>query len=646
MKDAKIKLLIIEDSDEDVFFLVRKLQIGGFKLDYKQIESASELRSCLSIERWDLIITDHTLPDFSSIEAISIVKQAQPDLPLIVFSGTIDQSIAVESMRLGARDFIMKDDTTRLIPAIEREIEAARSRQQMRMTTDKLKIDMQGIMYHSPAYIFVKDISGAYTFVNAKAEALFHLENKQIIGKTDYDVFTQAEADQLLLIDKTIIKKGISVDAEIDINLVGGTRVFNLVKYPLIDVQGEIYAICCILTDITERKKQEEKIRRSQKMEAIGQLSGGVAHDFNNQLGVVSGYLELLSEHYVTDEKPRAWLDIATKSVIRCIDLTRQLLSFSRNHSSDKSVVNINAVINEISDVIERSLTPQVKLEFNLADDLWDVKIDAGEFQDVMLNFVINARDAMPDGGELSITTVNKRLDLSNKNNGLAIDPGDYVQLLIRDTGSGMSAEVKEHIFEPFYTTKPAGKGTGLGLSMIVDFVRRCNGDVSVYSEIDVGTTFYLYLPRSVALSALESVSADQLELSGGDEWILIVDDEPGLLELADIFLSDLGYRTCLAESPAQALEILSANEAIKLMFCDIVMPGGMNGYQLVKVALDLRPDMRILFTSGFDPHTMELGKQDEFNQPLLKKPYSKADLALAVKHALHAPEDEESLEN
>ncbi|HED16806.1 MAG TPA: response regulator [Gammaproteobacteria bacterium] len=390
------------------------------------------------------------------------------------------------------------------------------------------------------------------------------------------------------------------------------------------------------IQDITERVSMEEALRRSQKMEAIGQLSGGIAHDFNNQLGVIIGYLDFLKNHFPENEKPRQWVETATRATLRCMDLTRQLLAFSRRQSSEKSVVDLNASIKEMETMITRSVTPEVEVQYSLSGELWLAEIDPGGFQDVILNLVINARDAMPYGGKLLIETGNRCLDADYPNLNPDIESGDYVQLTLSDSGSGMDKETIEHIFEPFFTTKPEGEGTGLGMAMVYGFVKRNGGYIKVYSEPDVGTTIRIYLPRSAASDAVDSVSAGrEIKLPGGKESILIVEDEADLLALADGYLEELGYHTRLAENAAQALEILAGGQEFDLLFSDVVMPGGMNGYELVSQVTRMKPDLKVLLTSGYTAKKITHDGLERFSANILAKPYRKPELAQRIRLVL-----------
>ena len=402
---------------------------------------------------------------------------------------------------------------------------------------------------------------------------------------------------------------------------------------PVIDEQGKISHFIAIKQDITERQQTEEALRRSQKMEAIGQLSGGIAHDFNNQLGIILGYLDFLGKLYQADEKPRRWVDTATKAALRCTDLTRQLLTFSRRQGTEKTVINLNTSLRELETMITRSLTPVVEVKYSLADDLWLTEINTGEFQDAILNLAINARDAMPRGGELLIETSNINL-VAELN--YDIKSGNYIQLQLTDTGSGMDKETLEHIFEPFFTTKAKGKGTGLGMAMVYGFVKRYSGHIKIDSEPGKGTTMRLYLPRS---SAPETTShrdsIDDTNLPTGNESILIVDDEGDLLQLAGKYLSDLGYNTHLAENASQALETLAKEEGIHMLFTDVVMPGGMNGYELAEQATQQWPELKVLLSSGFTSKSVASKVHARFADNLISKPYRRAELARRIRQLL-----------
>jgi CheY-like chemotaxis protein len=371
-------------------------------------------------------------------------------------------------------------------------------------------------------------------------------------------------------------------------------------------------------------------------MEEVGQLTGGIAHDFNNLLGIMLGNLDFLQRLVADDEKASKRVQTTTKAALRATDLTKQLLGFSRRESKNITATDLNQVIRGMKNLIARSVTPEVEVEVQLAEGLWLTEIDRGDLQDALLNLVLNARDAMPNGGKLTIETANRVLDAIYEEQNPIADQGDYVQLAVSDNGSGIPAEALEHIFEPFFTTKPEGKGTGLGMSMVYGFTQRSKGYIKAYSEPGIGTTVRLYLPRSGDQVQESTRPTDKKTgLPRGNEVILIVDDEADLLELAKDHLETLGYHTIVAENGKQALQKLAEAEHIDLLFSDVVMPGGINGYELAEQATTKRPELKVLLTSGFTKKAIAKNGQAQFSATLLNKPYSKAELAWRVRETL-----------
>ena len=409
---------------------------------------------------------------------------------------------------------------------------------------------------------------------------------------------------------------------------------------PVRNEAGEVSHFIGTQLDITQRRHTEEALRRSQKMEAVGQLAGGVAHDFNNQLGVIIGYLDFLHARLAADDKPRQWVETATQATLRCVDLTRQLLAFSRRQTKETTISDLNQELVKMDTLIARSVTPAISVQTFLGGGLWPVAIDPGEFQDAILNLVINARDAMPEGGQLLIETSNKLVDAHYGELNPELTPGDYVQVMVSDTGDGMDKATLERIFEPFFTTKPEGKGTGLGLAMVYGFAKRYDGEIKVYSEPGLGTTFRLYLPRAVETAKLAFLAeAESSALPTGRETILIVDDEEDLLQLAEQYLKPLGYRTFTAHNPAEALKLLAQQPDIELLFSDVVMPGDTNGYTLAEQAVKLLPGLKVLLTSGFTANTIASSGQGQFAAQLLHKPYRREDLARRIRSVLDEEE-------
>ena len=388
--------------------------------------------------------------------------------------------------------------------------------------------------------------------------------------------------------------------------------------------------------DITEIIEKEEQLRRVQKMDAVGQLTGGIAHDFNNILGIILGNLDFLKQQVAPDEKILKRVNTIDKAAQRAADLTKQLLGFSRKQQTDVQPTNINKLILGMDSLLTRSITPEVTIQKQLTDNLWLTDIEPGEFEDAILNLTLNARDAMPGSGRLNIETGNTILDAAYCVQNHTVSPGEYVQLTLSDTGKGIPTEQQERIFEPFFTTKPEGEGTGLGLAMVFGFVKRSGGHIKVYSEIGIGTTFRLYLPRSQKqVNQVSAIEHNLKILPRGNETVLAVDDEQGLLDLATESLQALGYKVLTASNGEQALELLDSEPSISLLFSDVVMPGGINGYELAEQATAKQADLQVILTSGYTKKTLAHNGQARFNANLLTKPYTQVELAQQVRSLL-----------
>lgn len=408
--------------------------------------------------------------------------------------------------------------------------------------------------------------------------------------------------------------------------------------------QGIVTGFITIISDVTQQRKAEWALQRAQRMEAIGQLTGGIAHDFNNILGVIIGNLDLLNSQFEDNQRAHKRIVSASKAASRAEDLTKKLLGFSRNKVTESKISNINHTIENMDDVIRHILNSSVEISYELQPDLWLTQIDRGDLQDVLLNLVRNAHDAMQirQRAKLIISTSNAELDeifcLSNEGS----TPGEYILLSICDNGEGIAKETLPNIFEPFFTTKIQGKGTGLGLAMVFGFVKRSGGYIQVDSKRQQATTFKLFLPRNLGdleakpmISSAQKNEDIQLNLKGS-EIILIVDDEPGLLELAQTNLQSLGYQVLTAQNGIQALEQLSIHSNIDLVFSDIVMPGGISGYQLAEKISDEHPKIKILLTSGYTGKAENnYSTQSHSPSELLKKPYHQKQLAICVRKLL-----------
>jgi CheY-like chemotaxis protein len=371
-------------------------------------------------------------------------------------------------------------------------------------------------------------------------------------------------------------------------------------------------------------------------MELLGRLTGGVAHDFNNLLTVILGNAELLGE-LASDPTHRQLADMTAAAAKRGAELTQKLLSFSRSQPLEPRALVLNRTLSDIHGLIQSTLAPTTDLQLNLAEDLWPCELDRSQFETALLNLVVNARDAMSNGGRLSIETFNATIESPWGTQGRDLPAGDYVQVAVSDTGIGMGPEVREHLFEPFFTTKGRGQVSGLGLSMVYGFVKQSGGGIHVYSEPGVGTTVRLLFPRAAdqGARAIERTADEEDPIAGGSETILVVEDD-GLVRTHVIsMLQSLGYQVLQAEDGPEALRILNQTSHIQLLLTDIVMPGGMNGRELAELARALRPELSVLYTSGYTENALLRHGRLEAGVALLSKPYTPQDLARKIRSTL-----------
>ncbi|HVY18601.1 MAG TPA: MASE4 domain-containing protein [Bauldia sp.] len=378
----------------------------------------------------------------------------------------------------------------------------------------------------------------------------------------------------------------------------------------------------------------EAQLRQSQKMEAIGNLTGGMAHDFNNLLAVVIGNLDMLVNRRKNDADVQELGNEARDAALQGADLTRRLLAFARRQPLEPRRTNINDLISNHAQLLRRLLGAQIDIRLDLSATIWPAIIDPTQLEAAITNLATNARDAMPQGGSLTIATGNRHLDEDYAATHAEVTPGDYALIEVTDSGSGIPQEVIARIFEPFFTTKEVGKGTGLGLSMIYGFIKQSKGHVSVYSEPGIGTTFRLYLPRVDAGEAAEAVTAAVDTERGNGEMVLAVEDVAALRRVVVRQLTDLGYRVLEAENAADALEVL-AKEKVDLLFTDVILAGGQTGFDLARAARARWPNLKVVFTSGFPDNKLGNGSGPAATGKLLGKPYRKEDLAKALRAAL-----------
>jgi len=509
-----LKVLIVEDSVDDFDLLVRDLKKEPWELSCKRVETAQEMIEALK-EPWDLVLSDFSLPNFSGLKALEILQASGLDIPFIIVSGTIGEESAVDVMRAGASDYVLKSKTSRLMLAIRREIEGARGR-----------------------------------------------------------------------------AKGLTTEKAL--------------------------------------KDTEEQLRHMQKMEAVGQLAGGVAHDFNNMLSVVQIYCRKLKEFNIPEVN--YYVDKILNVHNRSVSLTKQLLIFSRKQTGTATVLNLSQVLVEMQDMLQRLMGETIELEIDTSMDLYKVKIDQGQIEQVLMNLAVNARDAMPEGGRLSFKTSNVQFKEPTLV-GAKYLHGNYIVIETKDTGTGINKEIIHRIFEPFFTTKSAKNGTGLGLSIIYGIIHQSEGEIVVASEPGHGTTFKIYLPESNEKGMSQSLPEVLSKTAEGTETILLVEDNYELRSLFAEILEDKGYNVLEASDGQSALQTIEGCKGkIDLVITDMVMPK-MGGRELYKQAIQKINGIRFIYMSGYFESSPPEKKDEDFF--FLQKPFSEEALLAKVRTVL-----------
>lgn len=585
---------------------------------------------------------DNVLLVYAPVPSVGLAVVVETPAVAIVspfaYSAALAFGLALVAVLIGALFIYLNTG-----PTIERALQAQAVLDVALMETEQAEERLRTAFDSMTNGVIFIDNKGCVEDFNPAAEKMFGYSADEVIGRNVSILMPDEHAlhhdGYLRAYQETGKAKMIGIGRELMAKRKSGEAFPIYLGTAEMDIRGSKHFVGTV-TDLSAQKSLEDQLRRSQKMEAVGQLTGGIAHDFNNLLGIIIGNLDLARRKLEEDSKLYRQVDKAITAANRGATLTRRLLSFSRKNSEDLEATDVNEVVTDLRELISRSITSNIEMRLNLADGLWPANINKGDFEDAMINLSINARDAMPDGGTLTIETRNMYVDTTPNPAFQKLEPGPYVEVAVTDTGTGMPPEVADRIFEPFFSTKDTGKGTGLGLSMVYGFVQRCSGAISVYSEVDEGTAFRIYLPRAAGEAENDVAEEDanqEMELVGGSESILIVDDEPDLAEIAEAVLSELGYSTEIAYSGAQALERFNDGKKFDMLLSDVIMPGGINGFQLAAQVVGARPEVKVLMVSGFTggfKHGAELAAKEH---PLLRKPYNGRELAIEVRKVLDA---------
>jgi len=524
---------------------------------------------------------------------------------------------------------------------LKREVEKARMGDALRVSQERFRLLLDKV-----SNIAVQGYrpDGTVCYWNKASEQIYHYTAAEAMGQNLVDIIIPPDMrDEVRGAIKQMFETGEGhPPEELWLMRKDGSLTPVYSNHTVIDIPGQGKELFCIDIDLTERKQAEEaqaqleeQLRQAQKMETIGRLAGGVAHDFNNILTAILGFAELLLVRLDEDEGGRKYVEQIRNAAERAAALTNQLLAFSRRQILQLKILNLNLMVTNIEKMLYRLIGEDIELVTLLDPQLGQVEADPAQMDQVLMNLAVNARDAMPDGGKLTIETKNVYLDEDYARQYMEVKPGPYVMLSVSDTGVGMDAETQAHLFEPFFTTKDVGQGTGLGLAMIYGIIKQSNGYIWVYSEVDQGTTFKIYLPRLEETIQPEVKPSDTFEIQEGDETILLVEDAEMVRTLGEKILTQSGYAVLMACNGAEALRLCREyTDPIHLLLTDVVMPG-MSGRELADQVTLMHPETKILYMSGYTDETIVHHGLLKPGIAFLQKPFSTSELTRKLREIL-----------
>jgi PAS domain S-box-containing protein len=682
-----MRILSVDDKDENRYLVEALLKGNGHEV--QSAANGAEALARLQAGTFDLIISDILMPVMDGFQLCRTVKTDEKlrHIPFIIYTATYtgpqDEAFAI---KIGANRFIQKPCEPEVFleavrgvltaaqvgdiaslsapPApeeevlklyndrlvkkleqkmlqLEKEVEARKKvEENLRNSEDHLRTLVQTI----PDVIWLKDKDGIFLSCNPMFERLFGAKEATIIGKTDYSFVDRELADFFVENDRKAMKAGKPTSNEEWVSFAddGHRALLETIKTPMYDKKGTLIGVLGVGRDITERKRAEDEranlqnqLIQAQKMESIGRLAGGVAHDFNNMLSVIVGYSEMALGQLDPADKLYEDLREIHKAGVRSTDITRQLLAFARKQTISPVVLDLNAAVEGTLKMLRRLIGEDIDLAWLPETSLWQVKMDPTQLDQILANLCVNARDAIEGVGRITIETDTATFDAAYCADHLGFVPGEYVLLALSDDGCGMDRDTIDKIFEPFFTTKEIGRGTGLGLATVYGIVKQNNGFINVYSEPGKGTTFKIYIARHPDLILKLPAESPAAVPVGHGEIILVVEDEPSILKLAKRILEDLGYSVLTVESPNQAIHLVEEHQSqINLLITDVVMPE-MNGKELSERLHETCPGLKTLFMSGYTANVIAHRGVLDKGINFIQKPFSVESMGVKVREAL-----------
>lgn len=630
-ENQKLVVLHLEDNPRDHEIIREKLEAEGIEAEFHVVKRREEFESALRQRRFDLIISDFALPTYDGLAALTAAQANRPETPFIFVSGTIGEERAVETLKHGAVDYVVKSNLRRLSAAVRRAVSEAKERAHRKRaeeTCQRLAKQMQSILDSAGEGIYGIDPEGRCVFINKAGAEMIGYAAEEVLGRDMHEILHHHRSDgSLYPVEQCPIYRAFKtgercrVSTEVFWRKDGSSFPVEYASSPILE-SSAINGAVITFTDITERKQLEAQLLRSQRLESIGTLAGGIAHDLNNVLAPILMSIEILRMKYPAEDTERILTTIES-SAQRGADMVKQVLAFARGVQGERVPIQIRHLVKEVGKILKETFPKSIRIRTSLPGDLWSVVADATQLHQVLMNLSVNARDAMPHGGTLTLGAENFLADDTFACMHREAKAGPYLILSIADTGTGIAADVLARMFEPFFTTKPPDKGTGLGLATVRGIVKSHRGFVTVQSELGRGTEFKVHLPAEIE-SAAEALGIDQRALPmGNGEVVLVVDDEAAIRNIAKQTLEMFGYQVLTAGDGVEAIAVFAQHRAkIKVMLTDMMMPI-MDGAATIRAVRSLEPQMKIVAASGLDTDT-KAASPDEFGvDAFLTKPYT-----------------------
>jgi PAS domain S-box-containing protein len=644
------RVLVIDDDQDFADSLANLLALEGYRVEAVYSAAAAQASAFPA----EVALIDLRLGEGSGLDLIAAFRRDHPDTICVMMTAYASVETAIEALKRGAYDYLCKPFfTADLLATLERcfdrqtlvrerdAVEAtlrARNRELEQVLADLRRSEehLRRISENSPSAISLRDLEGRFVIVNRQFEAWHGLGAAGVAGRTAAELLPADLAQRYARQDREVLRAGRAIGHEVELRFADGTvHAVLMTTFPVLGGGGAAVGVGTISTDISAHRRAQEELRQAQKMEALGQLTGGVAHDFNNLLAVILGNLELLQERLEDGSDMAILVEDALEAARAGGELTHRLLAFGRRQTLHPQAIDLRQLITDMARMLERTLGETVEVVKVLPERLWPIEVDRHQVETSLLNLALNARDAMVGGGTLTIEAANVDHDLPAGSPELA--PGRYVMIAVRDTGTGMTADVVEHAFQPFFTTKDTGQGSGLGLSMVYGFVKQSGGSIAIASAPGRGSTVRIFLPRARGTPA--GIAPPQVERGRGrGETILVVEDRSDVRKLTCRLLSGLGYRVLEAGDGRAALDLLQGPAAIDLMLADVVLPGAIGGVALARRARACRPALKVIHMSGYAPEVLaERSGALEPGIGMIKKPFGKDVLADILRSTLDA---------